>query len=271
MTNNEPATDSMSNNSSLARPGQNGATTGQKLALWSNQTCMVSLLQLHAEFSVNRQLTADELDDVIWFRFRCMKAPMQLITFRDYMHRKRIAVEKTAKKRFSKLTKLVESLAIATPADFDQRRKAKVELRNMADQVVYQTRRTLEESADKLEDSDVDPVKAHLDELEKMVQDDDGKPVDIDAMDDAAIQAKVKEIEEAMHGVSTKLYEAAAAEMAQQEGGEDGEINVDDGVVDADFATETSNLSKQQILNQAATAMLAQANQSKQSVLSLLQ
>ena len=42
-------------------------------------------------------------------------------------------------------------------------------------------------------------------------------------------------------------------------------------VVDADFATETSSLSKQQILNQAATAMLAQANQSKQSVLSLLQ
>ena len=42
-------------------------------------------------------------------------------------------------------------------------------------------------------------------------------------------------------------------------------------VTDADFATETSNLSKQQILNQAATPMLAQANQSKQSVLSLLQ
>jgi flagellin len=42
-------------------------------------------------------------------------------------------------------------------------------------------------------------------------------------------------------------------------------------VVDADFASETSSLSKQQILNQAATAMLAQANQSKQSVLSLLQ
>ena len=42
-------------------------------------------------------------------------------------------------------------------------------------------------------------------------------------------------------------------------------------VVDADFAAETSSLSKQQILNQAATAMLAQANQSKQSVLTLLQ
>ena len=42
-------------------------------------------------------------------------------------------------------------------------------------------------------------------------------------------------------------------------------------VMDADFATETTNLSKQQILNQAATSMLAQANQSKQSILALLQ
>ena len=42
-------------------------------------------------------------------------------------------------------------------------------------------------------------------------------------------------------------------------------------VMDADFAAETTVLSKQQILNQAATSMLAQANQSKQSILALLQ
>ena len=42
-------------------------------------------------------------------------------------------------------------------------------------------------------------------------------------------------------------------------------------IIDADFAVETSELSKQQILGQAATAMLAQANQSKQSVLQLIQ
>ena len=42
-------------------------------------------------------------------------------------------------------------------------------------------------------------------------------------------------------------------------------------VMDADFATETTQLSKEQILNQAATSMLAQANQSKQSILALLQ
>jgi flagellin len=43
------------------------------------------------------------------------------------------------------------------------------------------------------------------------------------------------------------------------------------GIEDADFALETTQLAKLQILNQAATAMLAQANASKQNILSLLQ
>ena len=43
------------------------------------------------------------------------------------------------------------------------------------------------------------------------------------------------------------------------------------GIEDADFAVETTNLAKNQILQQASTAMLAQANASKQNVLSLLQ
>ena len=42
-------------------------------------------------------------------------------------------------------------------------------------------------------------------------------------------------------------------------------------IVDADFAAETSKLSKAQILQQAGTAMLSQANASTQNVLSLLQ
>jgi flagellin len=43
------------------------------------------------------------------------------------------------------------------------------------------------------------------------------------------------------------------------------------GIEDADFALETTNLAKNQILQQASTAMLAQANASKQNVLLLLQ
>ena len=42
-------------------------------------------------------------------------------------------------------------------------------------------------------------------------------------------------------------------------------------ILDTDYATETTELARAQIIQQAATAMLAQANQSSQSVLSLLQ
>jgi len=42
-------------------------------------------------------------------------------------------------------------------------------------------------------------------------------------------------------------------------------------IEDADFAKVTGDLTKSQIMSQAATAMLAQANASKQGVLSLLQ
>ncbi len=42
-------------------------------------------------------------------------------------------------------------------------------------------------------------------------------------------------------------------------------------ITDADFASETANMSRAQILSQAGTAMVAQANQLPQSVLKLLQ
>jgi flagellin len=41
-------------------------------------------------------------------------------------------------------------------------------------------------------------------------------------------------------------------------------------IQDADFAAETANLSRSQILQQAGTAMVAQANQLPQGVLALL-
>jgi len=41
-------------------------------------------------------------------------------------------------------------------------------------------------------------------------------------------------------------------------------------VMDTDYATASAQLSKSQIIQQAATAMLAQANQQPQSVLSLI-
>jgi flagellin len=42
-------------------------------------------------------------------------------------------------------------------------------------------------------------------------------------------------------------------------------------IEDADYSSETTALAKAQILSQASTAMISQANQSQQNVLSLLQ
>ena len=55
-------------------------------------------------------------------------------------------------------------------------------------------------------------------------------PIPLDDLDEAAIQAKMGELEQSMHAISTKLYEAAAAEMAEQQEEDSG-----DDVVDADF------------------------------------
>jgi molecular chaperone DnaK len=114
-------------------------------------------------------------------------------------------------------------------AEEDKRKKAKVEMRNSADSVVYQTRKMIEDNEEKLADEDTKPVLEKLDELEALIVKDE-TPVPLEEIDEAAIQAKMSELEESMHSISTKLYEAAAAEMAEEK-----DESGDDGVVDADF------------------------------------
>ena len=116
-------------------------------------------------------------------------------------------------------------------AEDDKRRKARVELRNQADSIVYQTRRTIEEAEDKLSEEDSAPVLAKVDELEALIRNDDA-PIADDDLDEAAIQSKVKELEESMHAISAKLYEAAAAAMETEQQEDEA---TDDGVVDANF------------------------------------
>ncbi len=118
-------------------------------------------------------------------------------------------------------------------AEEDKRRKARVDLRNQADSIVYQTRKMMEDSGEKLSDDDKAPVNEKLDELEALIMDED-QPIDFEELDEAAIQAKMGELEEVMHGVSTKLYEAAAAEMAEQQAANEAAAD-GDGVVEADF------------------------------------
>ena len=115
-------------------------------------------------------------------------------------------------------------------AEEDKRRKMKVELRNTADSIVYQTRRTIDETKDKLTEDVVNPVLEKLKELESMIINDD-VPVSDDDLDEDGIQSRIQELEELMHKLSSKLYEAASAEMAE----EDISVDEESDVVEADF------------------------------------
>ena len=114
-------------------------------------------------------------------------------------------------------------------ASEDKRRKAGVTLINSADGMVYQSTKMLKEAAEKISDLDTEPIHAKLEELRSLITKDD-KTIDVDELDEAAVQAKMAEVEESLHEVSAKLYEAGAAEMAEEQ--ESG--NTDD-VVEADF------------------------------------
>ena len=119
----------------------------------------------------------------------------------------------------------------------DKLRRAGIDLINSADSIVYQTQRMLEDAAEKVSDMDAGPVHEKLEQLRAMITKDDGETtIDVDDLDEAAVQAKIGEVEQEMHAISTKLYEAAAAEMAEQQA-EEG----DEDVVDADFEVVDSD------------------------------
>ncbi|MCH1591371.1 MAG: molecular chaperone DnaK [Candidatus Thalassarchaeaceae archaeon] len=114
-------------------------------------------------------------------------------------------------------------------ASEDKRRKAGVTLINSADGMVYQATKMLKEAAEKISDIDTEPIHSKLEELRALITKDDN-PIDVDDLDEAAVQAKMSEVEESLHEVSAKLYEAAAAEMAEEQSTDDS-----DNVVEADF------------------------------------
>ena len=124
-----------------------------------------------------------------------------------------------------------------TFAKEDKLRRAGIELINSADSILYQTKRMLEDAVEKVSDLDADPVHSKLDELRALITKEDGETtIEVEDLDEAAVQAKISEVEQEMHGISTKLYEAAAAEMSEQqaEGGDEDIVEADFEVVDSD-------------------------------------
>lgn len=88
--------------------------------------------------------------------------------------------------------------------------------------------------------------------------------------------AAVNQIDKAIAAVDTERSNLGSTQnrftttISNLQNGIENQTAARSRIVDADFAQETANLSRAQILQQAGTAILAQANQSGQSVLTLL-
>ena len=107
----------------------------------------------------------------------------------------------------------------------DKAKKEEVDTHNTADQVAYQTEKTLGELGDKISEEEKSSIQAAVDKLKEA-----NKGTDLQAIKDAT-----DEVQKAFYAVSEKLYKNAAP---QGEGCDPncGGCN-DDGVVDADYQT----------------------------------
>ncbi|MDX8045938.1 molecular chaperone DnaK [Gracilibacillus sp. S3-1-1] len=110
-------------------------------------------------------------------------------------------------------------------ADADKKRREAVELRNEADQLVFQTDKTLKDLADNVSEEEKQKAEAAKEELKKALEGED--------LDD--IKAKKEALEQEVQTLTMKLYEQAQ-QQAQANGaeGEDAQQTNDD-VVDADY------------------------------------
>ena len=103
----------------------------------------------------------------------------------------------------------------------DKKKREEVDIRNGADQMVFQTEKMLKENGDKLPADVKSDAEAKLADLKTAVQ--SGNVDDIKAK------------QEALSQVFEKMYQAAAAAQPGADAGAANEKPNDDGVVDADF------------------------------------
>ena len=95
----------------------------------------------------------------------------------------------------------------------DAKIKEKVEVRNQADQMVYQAEKTLSEVGDKVPESEKAPIQAGIDKLKETLK---GEDTD-------AIKAATEELTQAFYKMSEKLYQQQAPQgdaAAQQPAGD---------------------------------------------------
>ena len=114
----------------------------------------------------------------------------------------------------------------------DKKKKEEVETRNAADQMVYQTEKSMNEFGDKVTQADKDSVNPKLDALKEALK----------GTDTEAIKKAQEELQTAFYAVAERIYkeQGAAAQQAEAQTNVSGEgtnsaSGSDDNVVDADY------------------------------------
>ena len=118
-------------------------------------------------------------------------------------------------------------------AEEDAKRKDEVDTRNHADQMVYQSEKTIDEMGDKLDADDKQSIEAAVEKVKTALSGTDTQP----------IKDSVEELEKAFHAVSEKLYSQAGPQdgapgpdfNAADFGGAAPGGQSEDGVYDADY------------------------------------
>lgn len=115
----------------------------------------------------------------------------------------------------------------------DEAAKEKIDLRNQADQAIFQTEKFIKENGDKLDDAKKAEAESAIEPVKKALESDD----------DEQIKAAMEKLNEAMQAAASEMY-AQAQQEAPQEGPQGaapgaeepaGEKQADGDVIDADY------------------------------------
>ena len=106
-------------------------------------------------------------------------------------------------------------------AEEDKKRKEEVDIRNNAENLVYQTEKSLGELGDKVTAEEKAPIEEQLNKLKETLK----------GTDTEAIKADSEELTRRFYAIAEKLY----AQAAPQDGGAQGGKVNEDGSVDADY------------------------------------
>ena len=113
-------------------------------------------------------------------------------------------------------------------AEEDKKRKEAIDIRNNADQLVYQSEKTLTELGDKVDQADKDAVQAEIDKVKEALKGDNND----------LIKSATEALQQKFYEISSKLYAQA---NPQEQPGADAGAQQGENVYDADFTDTTDN------------------------------